>query len=340
MIYTIIKSHEIIFIILNVTLIIKGNDVVNQDIEKMIEMAGCPFVSIHQKLVRNVCLLPAYQINEAPMGLNNHTYVKIDLHRVSILEIDEQKNKLSLHISQALQWPEPRIRANFSTVLDDRPSIKLSPEDFLKIWHPDLDMDTNNLLKWKSLYEPRLFKHIVISGQENGNSDFLLLRGWKEWRATVICKFDFALYPFDTQQCIFLQEADDTSLTRFFYVFKNTTALEQNAGGFKIVINPIGAFVTGKELFGLQSQASDKIGFNITFTRIVKPHLCQYYFPCMAIVIVSQISFMIPLTSIPGRVALVTTQFLTLTNIFIHQMVGIFCHLENGSLNFKHKRFD
>ena len=80
MIDTIIKSHKIIFIILNVTLIIKGNDVVNQDIEKMIEMAGCPFVSIHQKLVRNVCLLPAYQITEAPMGLNNHTYVKIDLH--------------------------------------------------------------------------------------------------------------------------------------------------------------------------------------------------------------------------------------------------------------------
>ena len=133
----------------------------------------------------NTVRLPAYQINEAPMGLNNHTYVKIDLHRVSILEIDEQKNKLSLHISQALQWPEPRIRANFSTVLDDRPSIKLSPEDFLKIWHPDLDMDTNNLLKWKSLYEPRLFKHIVISGQENGNSDFLLLRGWKEWRASL-----------------------------------------------------------------------------------------------------------------------------------------------------------
>ena len=144
MIKTSINPFEILFIVLNVTLIIKGNDVVNQDIEKMIEMAGCPFVSIHQKLVRNVCLLPAYQINEAPMGLNNHTYVKIDLHRVSILEIDEQKNKLSLHISQALQWPEPRIRANFSTVLNDRPSIKLSPEDFLKIWHPDLDIDTNN----------------------------------------------------------------------------------------------------------------------------------------------------------------------------------------------------
>ena len=34
------------------------------------------------------------------------------------------------------------------------------------------------------------------------------------------------------------------------------------------------------------------------------------------------ISFIIPLSSIPGRVALVVTQFLTLTNIFIHSTVS------------------
>ena len=42
----------------------------------------------------------------------------------------------------------------------------------------------------------------------------------------------------------------------------------------------------------------------------------------MAIVVVSFISFLVPLTAIPGRIALVVTQFLTLTNMFIHQMVS------------------
>ena len=41
----------------------------------------------------------------------------------------------------------------------------------------------------------------------------------------------------------------------------------------------------------------------------------------IAIVVVAQISFIIPMSAIPGRVALVVTQFLTLTNIFIHEMV-------------------
>ena len=62
-------------------------------------------------------------------------------------------------------------------------------------------------------------------------------------------------------------------------------------------------------------------GFDITLERMVQPFLYMYYLPCMAIVLVSQISFIIPLSSIPGRVALVVTQFLTLTNIFIHQTV-------------------
>ena len=68
-----------------------------------------------------------------------------------------------------------------------------------------------------------------------------------------------------------------------------------------------------------------------------QPFLYMYYLPCMAIVLVSQISFIIPLSSIPGRVALVVTQFLTLTNIFIHQTVGYMSFREKfiQSINIK-----
>ena len=55
--------------------------------------------------------------------------------------------------------------------------------------------------------------------------------------------------------------------------------------------------------------------------RNSRPFVIQYYLPCIGIVIVSQVSFIIPASSIPGRVGLVATQFLTLTNIFISEMV-------------------
>ena len=89
--------------------------------------------------------------------------------------------------------------------------------------------------------------------------------------------------------------------------------------GFEAMIVPVGTIVDpSTEL--QRSNASD-FGFNIELTRIFRPYLFQYYLPTAAIVIVSHISFMIPLSSIPGRVALMVTQFLTLTNIFILNMV-------------------
>ena len=64
------------------------------------------------------------------------------------------------------------------------------------------------------------------------------------------------------------------------------------------------------------------IGLQIKMKRLVRPFVYQYYLPCISIVLVSFMSFVVPLSAIPGRVALVVTQCLTLTNLFIHQRVG------------------
>ena len=64
-----------------------------------------------------------------------------------------------------------------------------------------------------------------------------------------------------------------------------------------------------------------EVGFNITMKRIQQPYLLKYYLPCIAIVTVTQISFYIPPDAIPGRIALLVTQFLTLTNLFISEQV-------------------
>ena len=63
------------------------------------------------------------------------------------------------------------------------------------------------------------------------------------------------------------------------------------------------------------------IGFRVYLRRKVTPFAIQYYIPCAAIVMLTQISFIVPISSIPGRVVLLITEFLTLINIFIHQQV-------------------
>ena len=65
-------------------------------------------------------------------------------------------------------------------------------------------------------------------------------------------------------------------------------------------------------------------GIRYTLMRQIEPYIYQYYLPSNVIVMTSFFSFIIPLSAIPGRVALVVTQMLTLMSIFIHQMVW-FC---------------
>ena len=74
------------------------------------------------------------------------------------------------------------------------------------------------------------------------------------------------------------------------------------------------------------------ISFVLKLERCLLPYIMRYYLPCVAMVIVSFISFLISLNSIPARVALLVTLFLTVTNILIAQQVRYqiyLCKLSN-----------
>ena len=63
-------------------------------------------------------------------------------------------------------------------------------------------------------------------------------------------------------------------------------------------------------------------GVTIDMNRQIETYCYQYYIPCMVIVTTSFLSFVVPLTAIPGRVMIVVTQFLNLTNLFSNAMVS------------------
>ena len=71
----------------------------------LIEDTGCPYVSQDQMLVRNVCLMPYYQPNESPqqsiLPISPH-YVDVNLLKADILMVDEDNNKLTIHIIQGI----------------------------------------------------------------------------------------------------------------------------------------------------------------------------------------------------------------------------------------------
>ena len=285
--------------------------------KKLIERTGCEFISEDQLLVRNVCLMPYYQANESPHEFDDTHILSVNLQAAKVLDIDEANDKLTIHVSQHLFWFDHRIRANFVHLPKNISIIKLSPDNIVKIWHPELDLYTLNLLNWRSLYGPNLYKDIVVQEDENKTKEYPELVAWKDWRATIHCEFDFTAFPFDTQTCNFVQEIDSNSMTKLEY-FSDLIDDKYTAVGFEIEITVDEKYDENDT--HSSSAAEKEIGFNITLRRIVSPYLYQSYLPCAAIVAVSQVSFMIPSESIPGRISLIATQFLTLTNIFIYRL--------------------
>jgi hypothetical protein len=76
------------------------------------------------------------------------------------------------------------------------------------------------------------------------------------------------------------------------------------------------------------------VGFQVEMKRKMSPFVMKYYLPAAGIVIVSEMSFLISPSQLPGRVALLVTLFLVLTNIFTRQQVVL-----NYFRNFKKKNY-
>jgi len=135
---------------------------------------------------------------------------------------------------------------------------------------------------------------------------------------TFICPMRFDKFPLDTQKCRFRvgSYSYDSSkllfLTRTYgYSSKDTNSI---ALDYNIKIGPLQPqdAVLDYGPLGNFSLA----GFEMVLTRYVSTYLITYYLPSGLFVIVSWISFLIPMDVIPGRMALLVTLFLVLVNIF------------------------
>ena len=134
------------------------------------------------------------------------------------------------------------------------------------------------------------------------------------------CNFDFKNFPFDKSACKVRLKSKLSEEVREI-LDQDTSA----NGDFSN--NIVSAFDINITLFGntieVENASYNNFGFDMEINRRINSYVIQYYVPCASIVLVSSISFIIPLTAIPGRVSLVVTLFLTLTNLIIHQEVSL-----------------
>ena len=253
-------------------------------------------------LSTSVCVPFGYLKGEVP---DIPTIVKTTIEINNIREIDDRRMRLTLDFYEELKWIDNRIKTNLST----EKAAVLNNNLINYVWKPDLWIQNIFDFKLHSILEPTA--GFIIKNKEACQSknctdkEFDTLVTYNlEAQATIYCNFHFVSYPMDTQYCDLVMDGSYPYPDIVFFSFElgvfGVTSKHSNTDAFSINIT----FKQNTNQSGIQS--------TIKLERSLLPFVIKYYLPCIAIIVVSLVSFLISVTSIPARVALLVTQFLTL----------------------------
>ena len=291
-------------------LLIKGESISIDNIKK--EQFICDGGTL---LSKSVCIPRGYRKGEVP-HLPTVVNTKIEIN--NIREVDDKKMRITLDYYQELNWKDNRIKTKLSA--ESRSVLNTNLIKY--IWKPDLWI--KNLFKFElhGVLEPT--SGLVIAEVQNceinnctmseSNTDTTITYNF-EAQATIYCNFYFLRYPMDTQECHFIMDGS--------YPYPDIVNFRFLEGHFGITNNN---FNTDDFILGVtfdDQRNGTGIYCYVKMERCILPFMIRYYIPCIATVVVSFIGFLLSLDSIPARVALLVTQFLTLTNILIAQQVRI-----------------
>ena len=261
----------------------------------------------------NICLPSGYLEGEVPAKPTMLT-TRIEIN--NIREVNDKKMMITLDFYQELLWIDNRIRSN---LLPDEVSV-LNSKMINHLWKPDLWIKNLFDFKLHGLLEPTSGLLIamkeycnIVNCTSNEATKNLVVTYNMEAQASIYCNFYFVNYPMDMQHCEFVMDGSypypnilELSLELGLF---GETSRHLNTDDFEIEI----VFDFGGNKSGIHS--------NIKLERRVLPFIIRYYLPSFAVVMVSFIGSIISMDSIPARVALLVTQFLTQTNILIAQQV-------------------
>ena len=278
-----------------------------------------------EKIIKDVYVRDGYDPNDSPSPL---TWVSYEITDFDVDNMDEIKKQLTLQLKMRATWFDPRIDANFSGAKNNiilLPSVK--SESLPLIWTPYQNLVVKNWIKWININHPNGYRFLKLYTTNSWSfgrfpPNIALVSASINWRVVISCHkgLKYANYPHDSNRCKFEIRSEYANATFDVSGTKNKERFFEtyDLSGFEFANSIMPPTV--KNTSGYEFEYT-QFGVEIKFERLIEKYVYEYYMPCILIVLASMLSFIIPLSAIPGRVALVVTQFLTLTNMFIHQRV-------------------
>ena len=284
-------------------------------------------------LSKKVCLPNGYDKFDPP---NETMIIFTDLNWANFREVDDKKMTITFDLLISYMWIDGRIKTGFSL------GVEPIKQAFLhSIWRPGVYIENLKSYRQRSaedklkLEQLSIFKNNYITSlvKKDQNESFTFVCHRMETQITLYCSFVFDKYPMDTQTCIFKLGTSDQALHQpvvfkhylngtFCLTFSDTNKSGHALQDFDIETKCYQAHGSARTARFVKTADKDCAAFNITLRRTLRPFVMKYYLPCIAIVISSQISFLIPISALPGRTALIATLFLALINLFTAQQVS------------------
>ena len=256
-------------------------------------------------LSSRICLPLGYRKGEMP---NTPVEIKTALTINHIREIDDKKMTVALEFHPVFVWIDNRIVANL-TIEEQKYGVALNNIILNELWKPDLRVENIRSFQIHSIIED--ISGLAIGGSRNN------IVVWYEFtaKAVIYCNFHFQRYPMDVQECNFTIGST--------YPAKQAAVFTMNTSAFNFATVTQNTDAFDLDMINLRNEDNQtEFGFTIRMKRRLQPYIMEFYIPSITIVLIAQVSFILSLESIPGRVGLLITLFLTLTNICIHQQVG------------------
>ena len=265
-------------------------------------------------LEEGVCIGKDYQKHFVPEKGITKVYTTFEYQKVR--DIKSKDHTMFVDLSITMRWLDPNIRTKFSEKDIEKGAVILSPEKADLIWTPDVYVWNRTDFKkdHTAVIKSKILTSHQIKADESSKYKAVVEEKY-EIKAIVFCKFRFDRYPLDDQTCNVTIGSSSTEAIFVLYDndFQYHVTTSYLADGRNMTITFFDE--------GLHENGKNTIGIKVHMTWMKEGMMMKYYIPCILIVIVSEIGFAIPITAIPGRVALLVTQFLTLMNLFINQSV-------------------
>ena len=278
---------------------------------KNVQEASCEKEQV--LLYKRICIDKNYDTENLPSNQDAIPIYYV-VKEMDILEINEKGKTIEIEMGLVRGWQDERI----DLYDEDLVEFHKIPS---QLWFP-----SDKKRHARSMEQDI---ELLLIGQHDSSGAWVMT--YSEIYLNLHCDFKFAKFPMDTQHCQFMLTNENSDYLQLLPLANESSGQlrallsldeEKEAlaflelDGFEITT----LFVHGNDL---GDKALSYWGFNLTMRRITSTCVFQYYVPGAAIVCVSHISFIIPHYSIPGRIGLLATLFLTLMNIFINHMVSI-----------------